>query len=233
MKEGNQIWGPYLALLKRDENLVKLHYKVSGHRVSPYLELQADDLYRNGSGRMEFSQLDVNPYIRFFSIFDPLLTPDNLGYDEFNQALSDVLLHYLADLDVKLGMCKWDFYIEFLVRDMERGTYGGLEELVFFTGEERRIAAGWLLCFYQTGDGIESILGAVKALLPACEVFIREGEEIVFHMREPQGEAAGKRLLFLIRLFLPLSFDYTVHWMETYGVIGYDRTMQQEGFLLA
>lgn len=233
MKDGNQIWGPYLALLKQDESPAKLYYKVSNHRVSPYLELQADDLYRNEFCREGFSHLDVNPYVRFFSIFDPLLTPDNLGYEEFNRALCDILLHYLADLDVRLGMCKQDFYIEFFVRDMEEGAFGGLDELAYFTGVQKRVAAKWLLCFYQTGEGMGSLLGAVKALMPVCEVFIREGEEVVFHMREPHSEAVSKRLMFLIRLFLPLSFDYTIHWMETYGVIGYDGTMQQEEFLLA
>lgn len=233
MENGNQIWGPYLALLKRDESPVKLHYTVGSRGVSPYLELQADDLYSEGFYRDGFSHLDVNPYVRFFPIFNPLLTPDNMGYEEFNHALSDVLLHYLADLDVKLGMCKQDFYIGFLVRDMEQGAFGGLDELTFFTGSQKQVIAKWLLCFYQTGDGIGSLLGAVRALFPVCEVFIREGGEIVFHMREPQSEAAGKRLGYLVRLFLPLSCDYTVHWMETYGVIGYDETMGQEGFLLA
>ena len=233
MKDKNQIWGPYLALLMRDENTAKLHYIVSNHRVSPYLELQADDLYRDGSCMGAFSQLDVNPYVRFFSVFDPLLTADNLGYEEFNGALSDILLHYLADLDVRFGMCREDFYIGFLVKDMAEGAFGGLEELAFFTEAEKRTAAKWLFCFYRTGDGIGSLLGAVKVLLPVCEVFVREGEEIVFYMREPQGEAAERKLMYLIRLFVPLSCDYTGHWMETYGVIGYDETMQQEGFLLA
>ena len=202
-----------LGTLKREESPAKLHYTVGNHRVSPYLELQADDLYSEGFYRDGFSHLDVNPYVRFFSIFNPLLTPDNM--------------------DVRPGMCKQDFYIGFLVRDMEQGAFGGLDELTFFTGSQKRVIAKWLLCFYQTGDGIGSLLGAVRALFPVCEVFIREGGEIVLHMREPQSEAAGKRLGYLVRLFLPLSCDYTVHWMETYGVIGYDETMGQEGFLLA
>ena len=180
-----------------------------------------------------FSKLDVNPYIRFFAIFDSLLTPDDLGYEEFNQALSDILLHYLADLDLKLGMCKQDFYIGFLVKDIEKGAVGGLEELKEFMGTEKREIAKWLLCFYRTGDGVFCLLRAAKKLLPSCEIFVREGEEFVFHMREPWNEQTEKRLLFLIGLFLPVSASYTVHWIKTYGVVGYEETMELESFVLA
>lgn len=108
MNDINHIWGPYLAMLQQEGNLADLYYKVKDNRVSPYLELQADNLYGNGhSGK--YLKLDVNPYIRFLKIFEPLLSPDDMGYEEFNQALSDILLHYLADLDLKSGMCRQDF----------------------------------------------------------------------------------------------------------------------------
>lgn len=108
------------------------------------------------------------------------MTADDLGYEEFEQALSDIMLHYLADLDIKMGMCRHDFYIRLLMRDLERGVYGGLEELSVFTKMERRVIAEWLLTFYHTGDGPCSLSGAVHALLPICVIYIREGEEFVF-----------------------------------------------------
>ena len=87
MNDINHIWGPYLAMLQQEGNLADLYYKVKDNRVSPYLELQADNLYGNGhSGK--YLKLDVNPYIRFLKIFEPLLSPDDMGYEEFNQALS-------------------------------------------------------------------------------------------------------------------------------------------------
>ena len=138
MNDINHIWGPYLAMLQQEGNLADLYYKVKDNRVSPYLELQADNLYGNGhSGK--YLKLDVNPYIRFLKIFEPLLSPDDMGYEEFNQALSDILLHYLADLDLKSGMCKQDFYTSFIVKDLESGAYGGLDELKEFTIDNKSI----------------------------------------------------------------------------------------------
>lgn len=233
MIESNLIWAPYLILLQQEGDLTRLHYSVKNSRVSPYLELQAESLHGNGTYREGDAQLDVNPYVRFFSIFDPLLTPDDLGYEEFDQALSDIILHYLADLDIKMGMCKHDFYLKLLIQDLEQGTYGGLSELAAFTKMEKRIIAEWLLRFYHTGDGPGSLSGAANALLPVCEIYIREGEEFVFYMRQPKDEAEEKRIRFLIRLFLPLSCSCTIHWTQTYGVIGYEETMQMEDFVLA
>ncbi len=233
MEERNQIWEPYLVMLQQEGDLAKLHYRVKNNRVSPYLELQADSLYGNGNYEDSFSHLDVNPYMRFFQIFDPLLTPDDLGYEAFNEALSDVLLHYLAELDLKMGMCRRDFYIRFLVQDMEDGVFGGIDELAAFTKTEKQEIASWLLNFYHTGDGPASIQGAIKRLLPFCEVYIREGEEFVFYMRQPHDDEEERRLRFLIRLFLPVSYSSTIHWTRTYGVIGYEETMHSEEFILA
>ena len=232
MEDRNQIWGPYLATKQQERSTAEFYYTVKNNRVSPYLELQADDLYGNRYGK-GFSKLDVNPYIRFFSVFDSLLTPDDLGYEEFNQALSDILLHYLADLDLKLGMCKQDFYLGFLVKDIEEGAFGSLGRLSKFTGAEKYEVAKWLLSFYQTGDSAYCLSGAVKKLLPSCEMVIREGEEFVFYMREPRNIHTEERLFFFIKLFLPFSSPYVVHWTETYGVIGYDGTMQLGSFVLA
>lgn len=233
MVESNQIWAPYLSMLQREGDLTRLHYTVKNNRVSPYLELQAESLHGNGTYEDGFARLDVNPYVRFFSIFDPLLTPDDLGYEEFDQALSDLILHELADLDIKMGMCKHDFQIRMLMRDLEQGVYGGLAELEAFTKMEKRIIAEYLLAFYHTGDGPGSLSGVVRALLPICEIYIREGEEFVFYMRQPPEETEERRILFFIRLFLPLSCSYTIHWTQTYGVLGYEETMQMEDFVLA
>lgn len=233
MVESNRIWAPYLAALQQERELSRLHYRVKNTRVSPYLELQADSLYGNGDYEDGFARLDVNPYVRFFSIFDPLLTPDDLGYEEFNQALSDILLHYLADMDLKMGMCRHDFYVKLVMQELEQGAFGGMEELAAFKGIEKRVVAEWLLSFYHTGDGPGSLSGAVNALLPFCEVYIREGEEFVFYMRQAYDGAEEKKLMFLIRLFLPLSCSGTIHWTQTYGVVGYGETLQMEGFILA
>lgn len=233
MTESNQIWAPYLAMMQQEKDLTRLRYTVKNNRVSPYLELQAESLHGNGTYEDGFARLDVNPYIRFFSIFDPLLTPDELGYGEFDQALSDILLHYLADLDIKLGMCRHDFHIRLMMRDMERGVYGGLPELEAFSFMEKRIIAEWLLRFYETGDGPVSLSGAADMLLPECGIYIREGEEFVFYMRQPYDETEEKRIGYLIRLFLPLAYSCTIHWTRTYGVLGYEETTQMEDFILA
>lgn len=233
MMETNQIWAPYLALLQQEGDPVRLHYTVKNSGVSPYLELLADSLYGNGNYEEGFAQLAVNPYVRFFSIFDPLLTPDDMGNEEFNEALCDILLHYLADMDLKMGMCRHDFYIMLLLRDMDAGVFGGQMDAAAFTKMEKRIIAEWLLCFYRTGDGPASLSGTVHELLPLCEIYIREGEEFVFYMRQPYEEAEEHRLQCLIWLFLPLSCFCTVHWTKTYGVIGYEETMRTEAFLLA
>lgn len=229
----SQIWGPYLAVRQQGGDIASLRYRVKNARVSPYMELQADSLYENGSYEEGFRHLDVNPYLRFFSIFDPFLMPEDAGYEEFYEALADILLHYLADLDLKMGMCRQDFYRNLIVQDMEAGVYGAFLQLAAFTDMEKQEIAWRILCFYHTGDGPGCLQKAAASLLPECRIYIREGQEFVFYMREPYDETDERRLGYLIRLFLPLSYSWTVHWMQTYGVTGYGETMQMGDFILA
>lgn len=229
----SQIWGPYLAVKKQGGSMEELYYYVKNTRVSPYIELQADSLYENDGFEKGFPHIDVNPYLRFFSIFDPFLTPDDLGYEEFQEAFADILLHYLADLDLKADMCRHDFYLKFIVRDMEDGVFGGLAELAEFTDAEKLETAWHILSFYQTGDAAFCLKRAVESLQPECKIYIREGQEFVFYMRQPWNEKDERRLNYLIRLFLPLSYSCTVHWMRTYGITGYEETMRTGDFILA
>lgn len=233
MPESNYIWAPYLMMLQQGKDPQRLHYTVKHNRVSPYLELQAESLHGNGTYEDGSARLDVNPYVRFFRIFDPFLTPDDLGYEEFEQALSDIMLHELADLDVKMGMCRHDFYLRLLMRDLEQGVYADRQLLEVFTKMEKCVIAEWILSFYHTGDGPNSLSGVVEALLPVCKIYVREGEEFVFYMREPFDADAEKKIRFLIHLFLPLSCSCTIHWTRTYGVLGYEETMRMEDFILA
>lgn len=62
--------------------------------------------------------------------------------------------------------------------------------------------------FYRTNDASVSLLGAVHAVLPDCEIYIREGEEFVFYMRQPWEETAEKTAVFDPAVFAAILLVY-------------------------
>lgn len=228
----NYIWEPLIKMQQQGMALEELHYFVLNNRVSPYLELQADSLYEKELTKESIAHIDTNPYVRFPEIFQKFITADDLGYGEFNEALADVVLHYLADLDMKMGMGKREFHIRSTIKDLEQGAMGSKEEFGAFTAWEKRVLADGLLTSYQTADPIGCLVHVIGSLLPYCQVLARDGEEIVFYMREPENKRAEVRAQWAIKLFLPIQYNYVIHWMETYGVAGFDGTMGLEGFVV-
>lgn len=228
----NYIWEPLIKMQQQDMNLEELHYFVQNSRVSPYLELQADSLYEKNLTKDAIAHIDTNPYTRFPEIFEKFITADNLGYEEFNESFADIILHYLADLDLKSGMSKREFYIRFVIADLEQGAFGSKEKLGEFTVTEKRVLADGLLTLYQTTDSINCLIHVINCILPFCQVLIRDGEEIVFYMRETQNTGTETKIQFIIKLFLPIQFPFVLHWMKTYGLAGYDETMKLEEFVI-
>lgn len=228
----NFIWEPLIQMMRQDMRLEKLHYYVRNNRVSPYMELQQDSLYEKELTEASAAHTDVNPYVRFSELFERFMVPDDLGYTEFSEAFGDVLLHYLADLDIKSGMCKREFYIKFILSDLEKGSACAIEELEGLSVTEKRAIADGLATLYETADFMNCLIGVIHELLPYCQILTRDEEEIVFYMREQKNGASEQRIRLIITLFLPVWILYVIHWEKTFGLTGYDNTMRLGGFVI-
>lgn len=64
--------------------------------------------------------VEVNPYHRYFTIFKDLFHPDHTTDEVFRDALLDITLHFLAEIDRMQGMNKKEYYIRFMLRDINK-----------------------------------------------------------------------------------------------------------------
>lgn len=228
----NYISQPMCYFLEQGWDIKKLHYQVQQNPISPYLEIQSDSLYETSWREESFYFVDVNPYVRFSKMFESLLTPDDLGYTAFTSAFSDILMHLLADLDLYTGQTRQEFFLSFLLANLETGSMGGAEEWNYFSKEEKKKIALQLFVFYQTSDWFSCLHTLLQQLLPMCGMEVKAKEELLFYLKQDREEKIEAKLKYCIRLFLPVSFSYQIHWNYTYGVIGYGETMRLEQFIL-
>lgn len=227
----DSIWEPVVEFERLEKKRTGINFCVQKTRVSPYMELQTDSIYEEIKSDDTDCYFDVNPYKRFSEIFD-FITSDDLGYTELNEGFGDMLLQFLADIDIQSGLCKREFYIRFFIKELEQGTFGNKETIDFFSMIEKRALAKELITLYETSDYFSGLMRVVQVIFPFCEIYVRDKEEVVFFMKEKESTLQKKRLLAICELFLPITYPYVIHWQKTYGVIGHDSTMRLEDFIL-
>ena len=120
----NYIWE---ILLKADKkNIPRRKIKFKKAKVcSPYMELSFHEL--NYTPVPDNYSVEVNEYYRFYEIFKDLFNFNLVESQELREVLFDILLHYLAELDLRMGLNKTEFYKKFLLKDISNVVFG--EEL--------------------------------------------------------------------------------------------------------
>ena len=233
----NYIWQILIKAIERDIDPAGIHYAVNHSRggdchISPWLE------HMPMAGEDVLSHADTNPYFSYEAIFKDILRPgpaENQRDDINRAAVCDLIMHTLADVARVCGMCKRDFYILLIIRDIENGCFGAPPP---FSEAEKRALAETILLWYKTADSLQCLRALLTAILTDFYIMVKNNEEIVFYNPHPfnrnssQSRQTERKLRFVADLFLPIDYPYTIHWRYTYGLIGKDDNMRIGAFVL-
>lgn len=248
----NYIWYPLIKAIEKDYDTTKIHYNLRDeealfsvgedehshgafdYRISPlfeYLPAILSDPSNAVKFDDKFSVVDINPYHRFAKIFNHIILPDR--NDTNDLIICDILTHILAHIDRICGMSKRDFLIVMIMDGLEKSCYGIANNYYgLFTVPEKRSLAEALIMMYETTDCLRSLDVLISMIMPDFRVRIRDDEEVVLYNHFGYNEKEDKKLKFIIKLFMPITIPYVIHWQHTYGTIGQDRGMELEEFVV-
>ncbi|MCL1976061.1 MAG: hypothetical protein FWG61_07885 [Firmicutes bacterium] len=248
----NYIWYPFIEALQSDFDTTKIRYRLcdrvffdtlngdtirvsaGAHHISPLLEHIPLALYDPDHVVKEedkFTHADVNPYIRFGSIFSHILSPERT--DPNDLIVCDIITHMLAHIDRICGMSKRDFKLMLIIKEIENGCFGENNEVfALFNTVEKRAIAEILLMLYATSHSLRCLDALFRMIMTNFHLRMRDNTEIVFYTPYAFDEREDKKLRFIIKLFLPIDYPYTIHWRYTYGSIEHDESMILERFVL-
>ncbi|MBX4263357.1 hypothetical protein [Clostridium estertheticum] len=152
----NYIWD---ILLKADkQNILRGNIKFVPAKVySPYMEIAFADL--NANSLPSDNTIEINGYYRFQNIFDELL---NVNFDESKELIEtffDIVIHFLAEIDLSQGLCKNEYYKKFIMKDIRNGSFGYelSENINEFNKEEIDYLLSGLITLYVTGESSEKL----------------------------------------------------------------------------
>ncbi|GGG82828.1 hypothetical protein GCM10010918_45430 [Paenibacillus radicis (ex Gao et al. 2016)] len=221
----NYIWD-LMVKAQRSGKSKKGIYFQPAKVYSPYMELSLVDINAMHIER----EVEVNPYYRFYDIFLDMFTLDNEESEELRNALFDIMIHFLADIDLMQGMNRREYCIRFVLKDMEECLFGEdvKRGLALFNRDEREIIAVNVLRLYETGEAVYLLKDTMRKLFRRSTIYVNceEKDELVFYVGQKESAETKARIELVRRIFLPIRFDTEIYWEHHFGIQGYEETMR-------
>ena len=176
----------------------------------------------------------INSFVN--EIFKGLFHPDYEDDLEMREYLLDVVLHFLAEIDRMQGMNKREFYIRFILKEIEENVFGKLvkENIEAFTKKEQEMVALHILRLYQTGDGLYLLKDTIKRLFKNCIIYVKAEEqpELLVYIGQKKTEMNERKIQLVQDIFLPIHFEMEVYWQIHFGIMDVEETMKLDRIAL-
>ena len=227
----NYIWD--LLIKAENEGMRKQAIQfTTATSYSPYMELSNEMI---NAQTIEHT-VEVNPYYRYYEIFKDLFPPENVGGDEFKTIFFDVILHFLAEIDLVQGMNKREYFLRFIIKDIEDAVFGSnaKNNMKWFTKTEQVQLALNMLRMYETGDEIYLLKDTMRKLFKDCMIYLRsdEKDELLIYIGQQQCESTQSKVELILELFLPIRFQTEIYWKQHFGIIEVEETMRLDHIVL-
>lgn len=223
----NYIWDILLKAHKQKVQRENIRF-VPAKVYSPYMEISFENL--NTVSLEENTVIEINPYYRFHEIFKDLL---DVNVDEslnFREELFNIIVHYLAELDLKQGLCKQEFYKKFIMQDICKNVYGKqiAEDIEEFSHDELECILSGLITLYITGTSLQLFKKVMRKVFKNNSVYINQDDakKLMVYLGEFKTEKVKKKIYTIIDLFIPINTEVDIYWDKHFGIIGVDNTMR-------
>ncbi len=199
---------------------------------SPYMELSPVHL----NARQVEQTIDVNPYYRFYELFKELFDANLEEAPELRETLFDLVLHFLAELDLQQGMNKREYYIRFVLADLDSGRFGAKVSrgMKLFSRDERDRVAGNVLRLYETGEALYLLRDTLRYVFPQSTLYAHceERDELLLYIGRENNERTRAKAGVIMDLFLPEHFRTELYWEAHFGIVDVEETMRMDAIAL-
>jgi hypothetical protein len=223
----NYIWEALLKADKQKLHREKIKFKKS-EICSPYMEIASEDL--NSKLLPENSVIEVNECYRFYEIFKDLFNINVQESKGLREVLLDILLHYLGELDLNRGLCKIEFYKNFIMKDIVDRTFGDklANNINCFEKEEFDTFLNGLITLCKTGTSLELFNKILRKIFKHSIVYSNKEnpKRIYIYLDEIRTKEYEKKIDIIVDIFSPINMKLSIFWKQHFGIIGLDNTMK-------
>lgn len=222
----NYLWEAELDIVNRriEKHNIRYYHTANG---SPYMELSLDCLNQDSLDGL--NAVGVNTYYRFYSIFNKAFLPESSEYKDLTESLTNLILHMLAENDVRKGMTKEEYYKKMLKNNISALVFGEdvkLSFALFSSAQQELFLSGWLRV-YRSGSSLTIFTDMVYKLIDNSIVY--HGADlpdiILIYTSEIRTWESEKRMKLLVDIFLDIRYQVEIFYEHHFGILGVDATM--------
>ena len=200
---------------------------------SPYAEVVLENI---NSRSIEKAEVEVNPLYRFAREFSAVFDVNVEGYEKARELLFDAAMHYIVQLDLRQGLSKQEYDLRFLLKNLLDGTCGKQAALVIgqFEKDKLRRLLRLILKLYRCGSSITLFREVMRCMYPDSMVYAdnEADRRVLIYAGKKETEAEGRRMEFLVDMFLPINYQVFLFWERHFGIIDVEETMGIKEILL-
>lgn len=132
------LWDVLIEAKNKDIPLEKIKFIIP-EKISPYMEINSIDLNEIDT-LGDTNIVEVNPYIRFYEIFEKISDDLYIKKDEIREAVYNIIMHLLGQIDLTEGTYRGDYELKFLERELLNGKFGNIVKINYryFTKDEKQ-----------------------------------------------------------------------------------------------
>lgn len=227
----NYVWDLLMRAREQEMDVDKFRF-VPAVNYSPYMELSLADL---NTSRLQ-QVVEINPYYRFYSIFRDLFPADAEECLELRESLFDIMMHFLAEMDLYQGMNRREYHIRFVQRDIAESIFGPKVKSSFEQlnrADQDAIAEG-LLRLYETGEAVHLLKETMRRIFHRSIIYANceEKDELLIYIGQEETPLSRIKVDLILDLFLPARFTTELYWTSHFGILEADPTMKIDAIAL-
>lgn len=229
----NYLWEVMLKLREQGLSERTVRYQMP-HNFSAYMELSMP--YLNQESIEEHSEVEVNPYYRFYNVFKDFFRPDLVEFPKLRENLFHLVFHMLAQNDALSGMTREEYYKKLLYEDFMEDAFGSdaREVIALFGRDEREFILSGLLKQYETGSSLDIFKDMMEALITNNIVYHsnQNSFEILVYIGWKKDKSLADKMRFLIKMFVELPYHVEIYYEYHFGIMGLEETMSMDEIIL-
>lgn len=223
---GGKLWNIAYSSRENRINPKFIKYTNSGN-ISPYMELNFENLNYINFKDNELNIIEVNPYFRYFEIFFRMINVNENHYKETKEILFNCICHLLAEIEIKKGLTMEDYYLSFIKKDIDHGKFGktlGIDFNKTFNERERNKLYQVILNLYRDGNMIEHFCESISKIFKNSMIYNckNQNENLLIYLTNKETNINKEKVRILEQLFLPLGIKTKVFWEYPFLIIGND-----------
>lgn len=229
----NYLWSILLEAENKgiDKNSISF---VPAKICSPYMEIALEDI--NRCEVSEVDEIEVNPWYRFYNIFKDLFHIDNHENVELREVLFDIVLHYLAEIDLVSGVNKQHFYKELILRDINNNIFGKeiKDDIKVLESEELDIILDSLINLYSCNTSLHLVKKVIRQIFKKSIVYLskEKSKDIYIYLNKEYTKELEQKINLILNIFLPINMEPHIYWDKHFGIIGLDSTMKIDNIVM-